>query len=82
MTLQPWNLGEETTVVSPTPGELNAAPITAGGGLGNAVPLSAGTRVRVVAFTVGQYTDVEIVGGALAGQRFRMLANSYLARTR
>jgi hypothetical protein len=72
--LQPWTLGQALIVRTPL-GERNAQRVTADGAtIGDPVSLPDGTQVVVVELRPLQFTDV-----MAAGQRYRILANSYLS---
>jgi hypothetical protein len=72
--LQPFIVGQQLVVRAPS-SERNAQMVSPDGvTLGDPVSLPSGTQVVVVELRPLQFTDV-----VAASQRFRMLANSYLA---
>lgn len=77
--VQPWVIGEVLYVVA-SPAESTGWLLDDRGRPVEPVNLKRGCSVRVVALRIGQWTDVEVLGGPSQGRRVRLASNAHVAR--
>ena len=78
-TVQPWLIGEILYVVA-SPSESTGWLLDDRGRPSEPVNLPRGSSVRVVKLQVGQWANVEVLGGPHRGRSVRLASNAHVAR--
>jgi hypothetical protein len=77
--VQPWVIGEVLYVVV-SPAESTGWLLDDRGRPTEPINLERGSSVRVVALQIGQWTDVEVLGGPFQARKVRLASNAHVAR--